>query len=79
MSIHLYRYNEKIDIYYGDISLLAYPSVTSKSKYRTQRYINLDPIAGSSTQIKRSIKEKIEKYAQTFASDCMYIESIVTE
>ena len=78
LYIELYRYNDKTKIYYGLMSFRIHPSLGQKTKDIKTYEITI-PLAGSENQINSLIKEEIDFFVETFATDYYYIEDLKTK
>ena len=74
IEIELYKYNDKMNIYYGLFKFSGYPSINYKEQ--SMPYIITIALAGSKDQIKDFIKSDIDSVVEVFAEDYYYIEDI---
>jgi hypothetical protein len=73
-NISLYKYNDKMEIYYGlfYFNMIPYPSFKKCGK----SYVYTDSIAGSDNQIRNTIKEQIDIVIELFAEDYYYMKDL---
>ena len=78
LTLLLYRYSGRLNIYYGLISIFA-DSSTSWEGQSYDEYQMVEAIAGSESQLIISIKKEIDRMAEAFADDYFYIEDLKTK
>jgi len=71
--LELYKYNSKLEIYYGLLEILII-STRDGSIWRVT-----EPIAGSDIQIKSAVKEQIDIMIEIFAEDYYLIQDVIQE
>ena len=75
LKLELYKYNNKLNIYFGFIEMSLLSSIYEKGCPRMYQIII--PIAGSENQIIGFVKQDIDSIVEKFAEDYFYIEDLV--
>ncbi len=74
-DIELFKYNDKLSIYYGFVHMKVSPSINIKTKIND--YVYTIAVAGSDTQIKQTVKEQIDAQIEKFVEDTYYMQDFM--
>ena len=77
LEISLHKYNDKIDIYYGRVSLTVNSAVSYSQNDRVYKLTM--SIAGSENQILRFIKDDIDLMVEALAEDYYSLSDLQTQ